>query len=94
MNGCVWEWTRDWYDRDAYRHQADADPEGPEEGQEKVLRGGSWADCADVLTVSFRMSRGSSSWRQGEWGVRRAPNIGFRLCRMTAPATASMGRSG
>ncbi len=84
MNGCVWEWTRDWYDRDYYRASAETDPEGPAEGEEKVLRGGSWADCADAVTVTFRMSRGSASWREGTWGHHLAPNIGFRLCR-TAP---------
>jgi formylglycine-generating enzyme required for sulfatase activity len=82
VNGGVWEWTRDWYDRDYYRHSPDVDPEGPAAGEEKVLRGGSWADCADAVTVTFRMSRGSRSWTAGEWGANLAPNIGFRLCRM------------
>jgi formylglycine-generating enzyme required for sulfatase activity len=81
VNGGVWEWTRDWYDRDGYRHSPQGDPEGPAAGEEKVLRGGSWADCAAAVTVSFRMSRGSSSWKEGKWGANLAPNIGFRLCR-------------
>lgn len=81
VNGGVWEWTQDWYDRDYYRHSPSADPQGPDSGQEKVLRGGSWADCADVVTVSFRMSRPSSSWRSGSWGGHLSPTIGFRLCR-------------
>lgn len=81
VNGGVWEWTRDWYDRDYYRHSPEEDPEGQEKGQEKVLRGGSWADCADAVTVTFRMSRGSRSWTEGEWSEHLAPNIGFRLCR-------------
>jgi formylglycine-generating enzyme required for sulfatase activity len=81
MNGCVWEWTADWYDSQYYSSSDDQDPKGPAEGREKVLRGGSWSDCADVLTVSFRMSRESSSWRTGDWGAHLAPNIGFRLCR-------------
>jgi formylglycine-generating enzyme required for sulfatase activity len=84
MNGCVWEWTRDWYDRDYYRHAPTNDPEGPAEGQEKVMRGGSWADCAEAITVTFRMSRGSCSWTAGKWGNHLAPNIGFRLCRTVA----------
>ncbi|HEY7310909.1 MAG TPA: SUMF1/EgtB/PvdO family nonheme iron enzyme [Gemmataceae bacterium] len=81
VNGCVWEWTRDWYDREYYRHAPDTDPQGPSEGEEKVLRGGSWTDCADVVTVTFRMSRGSRSWRDGKWGQHLTPTIGFRLCR-------------
>jgi formylglycine-generating enzyme required for sulfatase activity len=73
VNGGVWEWTRDWYDRDYYGRSPDRDPEGPAEGEERVLRGGSWADCAEVVTVSYRMSRASARYL--------TPNIGFRLCR-------------
>jgi formylglycine-generating enzyme required for sulfatase activity len=74
-NGGVWEWCRDWYDRDYYRASPEHDPEGPETGEEKVLRGGSWADCVDVQTVSFRMACPPANCH--------TPNIGFRLCRMT-----------
>jgi formylglycine-generating enzyme required for sulfatase activity len=82
MNGCVWEWVRDWYDRDYYRTAADRDPEGPAQGEERVLRGGSWSDCAEVVTVTFRMSRASAGWREGfRQGASPAPNVGFRLCR-------------
>jgi sulfatase modifying factor 1 len=81
MNGGVWEWTRDWYDSDYYRISPDADPGGPAQGKEKVLRGGSWADCAQVVTVTFRMSCSSASWTEGTWGGHASPNLGFRLCR-------------
>jgi formylglycine-generating enzyme required for sulfatase activity len=81
VNGGVWEWTGDWYDGDYYRQSPETDPEGPPQGKEKVLRGGSWADCAEAVTVTFRMSRESSSWTEGTWGGHLAPNIGFRLCR-------------
>ncbi len=81
MNGGVWEWTRDWYDSEYYRQSPDADPQGPAQGQEKVLRGGSWADCAEAISVSYRMSRASRSWTEGEWGAQTTPNFGFRLCR-------------
>jgi formylglycine-generating enzyme required for sulfatase activity len=82
MSGGVWEWTRDWYDSAYYGAAPTHDPEGPAQGEEKVLRGGSWADCAEVVTVSYRMSRGSGSWRDGQWGRHLSPNIGFRLCRV------------
>ncbi len=86
MNGGVWEWTCDWYDRDYYGCSPDTDPQGPVQGKEKVLRGGSWTDCADVVTVTFRMSRTSGYWREAsywrdEYGQLN-PNVGFRLCRM------------
>lgn len=80
MSGSVWEWTSDRYDAHGYRPDA-----GPGTGEHRVLRGGSWADCAEVVTVSFRMSRAAAHWRTAQWGDHLAPNIGFRLCRK-APA--------
>jgi formylglycine-generating enzyme len=81
MSGGVWEWTSDWYDS-AYYHESDVEnPQGPAKGDARVLRGGSWADCAEAVTVSFRMAREAVSWRKRKWGPHLAPNIGFRLCR-------------
>jgi formylglycine-generating enzyme len=79
MSGGVWEWTQDWYDASYYAESARKDPTGPPNGEEKVLRGGSWADCADTVTVSFRMSRKAESGG--------SPNIGFRLCRVKQQPT-------
>jgi formylglycine-generating enzyme required for sulfatase activity len=84
INGGVWEWTRDWYDRDYYRESSHDDPTGPSTGHEKVLRGGSWSDCAEVCTVTFRMSRAASAWTDENWQASPTPNIGFRLCRMVS----------
>ena len=93
MNGCVWEWTADWYDSEYYRHSAPHDPLGPETGQEKVLRGGSWSDCVETVTNTFRTSRTSKHWRNwrgqpGGWGGHVTPNVGFRLCRTVTPMAA------
>jgi formylglycine-generating enzyme required for sulfatase activity len=91
MSGGVWEWTRDWYDAAYYGESAPVNPTGPPQtlqpdddwrGPQKVIRGGSWADCGDVLRVSFRASLGSSSWRERGSGHHLTPTIGFRLCRV------------
>lgn len=81
MSGGVWEWTRDWYDRDIYGRAAMTDPEGPPEGEERVARGGSWADCAEAVTVSYRMAFAPTGQRGGGVVGMATPNVGFRLCR-------------
>jgi sulfatase modifying factor 1 len=84
MSGGVWEWTADYYDAWYYHESPRDNPSGPAEGLGRVLRGGSWADCAEVVTVTFRTTREATPWWEGEWGMRRAPNIGFRLCRVAS----------
>jgi formylglycine-generating enzyme required for sulfatase activity len=80
MNGGVWEWTADWYDAKYYFESEKDDPAGPAEGKEKVLRGGSWADCAEVQTVTYRMARPFDKRQDADV---LNPNTGFRLCRTT-----------
>lgn len=85
VSGGVWEWCRDWYDRLYYAEAPDADPPGPPEGSARVLRGGSFTDCPEACTVSFRFARQSSHWRTQAWGGQMTPNVGFRLCLTEAP---------
>jgi len=54
MHGSVWEWCIDWYD--SYPSGAVADPGGPLDGTERVLRGGGLADNASSCRSANRFS--------------------------------------
>jgi uncharacterized protein (TIGR02996 family) len=54
MHGNVWEWCSDWYDPAYYKGSPGVDAAGPDEGDEHVLRGGSWIDCGHQCRSAFR----------------------------------------
>ena len=74
MSGLVFEWCWDWYG--PYTGVKEIDPVGPEDGQQRVCRGGAWNRDGWFARVSCRAS---------EIPISRCSNIGFRFCRTKEP---------
>src|ERR1035438_5851928 len=68
MHGNVWEWCEDRYG--GYSKKPVTDPTGPEKGDSRVLRGGSWG-------VDFPTHL-RSACRYGNTPVGRGDDFGFR----------------
>lgn len=70
--GNVWEWCQDWFAVDAYERSEPRNPFGPDDGDFRVMRGGSHL-CHDSYCNRYRVAARSSSAPDSSAG-----NLGFR----------------
>ena len=69
LGSSVHEWCLDWFAPDPLQTARRYDPRGPDLGERRVRRGGSWR------------GRGSASWRDGLDPATREADGGFRVVR-------------
>jgi formylglycine-generating enzyme len=72
VGSVVHEWCHDWYAADAYRTARRYDPRGPEEGEMRTSRGGSWRQPGRAAALAARSALPP---------VARAADCGFRVAR-------------
>jgi len=72
MAGNVWEWVADWYDSGYYSRSPERNPLGPDSGELRVLRGGSWVYIPTSVRCAIR-----------DWYIpdKRSSGVGFRCVR-------------
>jgi len=70
MSGNVEEWCNDWYSKDYYTKRTVENPQGPDGGFSKVVRGGGWNSSAYDIVVTRRAAYTPDT---------KSNSLGFRL---------------
>ena len=82
MAGNVWQWCGDCYRKDFYRLGRVTNPQGPETGEQRVRRGGSWLTPAESGAIGVA-ARGHAT------PSLTTNDLGFRCARSTRPKEKS-----
>ncbi len=72
VTGNVKEWVHDWYASNYYYRGIEKNPQGPEVGEARVVRGGGWRSVKKYLRLSYR-----EYYKPDEI----LPDIGFRCAK-------------
>lgn len=82
MHGNTFEWCLDWYS--PYQTNSTPhgiiDPQGPEDGKDKIYRGGSWFDVSGFCRSAFRGKTNPHD---------RSDHLGFRIVLINLPYAES-----
>ena len=80
MTGNVAEWMNDWYQSDYYAASPGSNPPGPESGETRVIRGGSFENVPSLqennLSVFYRSGYTSPSTSLWDLGFRCVQDVG------------------
>ncbi len=74
LSGNVWEWCNDWYDEEYYHERTENNPKGPVNGNQRVLRGGSYFNDSYFLRITNR-HRFAQNRKNSMIGFRCAKNL-------------------
>lgn len=72
VSGNVWEWCSDWFAKNIHKRGGRSNPVGPDTGETRVMRGGSYL-CHKSYCNRYRVAARSSNTPDSSTG-----NIGFR----------------
>jgi formylglycine-generating enzyme required for sulfatase activity len=75
LAGNAWEWIADRYDEHYYTASPEYNPQGPNQGPLRVLRGGAWNNDAATIRSANRAAYAPSA-RRNDFGFRCAMNAG------------------